>query len=180
MRFGFVPISSGQVYWYATKRESSGGTEDREKITQQLISIYSSFPDPIAEILSRTDMPSIIRDDIYDLAPLRSWFSGRAILVGDAAHASTPNLGQGGAQAIEDSWVLADKIASCNSLPEAFQNFQASRLPKVEKIASASWQIGRVTNLSNKLDCVARNTLFRCVPSFVAKQQARLIYDVSY
>ena len=180
LRFGFVPISSGQVYWYATKRESSGGTEDREKITQQLISIYRSFPDPIAEILSRTDMPSIIRDDIYDLAPLRSWFSGRAILVGDAAHASTPNLGQGGAQAIEDSWVLADKIASCKSLPEAFQNFQASRLPKVEKIVSVSWQIGRVTNLSNKLACVARNTLFRCVPSFVAKQQARLIYDVSY
>ncbi len=180
LRFGFVPISRGQVYWYATKRESPGGTGDREKIKQQLMSIYSSFPDPIAEIISHTDMPSIIRDDIYDLAPLRSWSSGRAILIGDAAHASTPNLGQGGAQAIEDSWVLADKIASCKSLHEAFQSFQAARLSKVEKIVSVSWQIGRVTNLSNKLACVARNTLFRCVPTFVAKQQARFLYDVSY
>lgn len=179
LRFGFVPLSGGQVYWYATKRERAGGTEDRETIKQQLIHMYRSFPDPLAEIISHTALSSIIRDDLYDLVPLRSWFSGRAILIGDAAHASTPNLGQGGAQAIEDSWVLADKMASCQSLPEAFQSFQASRLPKVRTIVSVSWQIGRVTNLSNKLACEARNTLFRCVPACVAKQQARLIYDVS-
>lgn len=180
LRFGFVPIAAAQVYWYATKREGAGGIDDPTNIKQQLFDLYGEFLDPVGEIISQTNPSSIIRDDISDLAPLTSWFSNSAILTGDAAHASTPNLGQGGAQAIEDSWVLAEKIASCETLQNAFEKFQASRFAKVNKIVRVSWQIGQATNLSNKMACEIRNTLFRCVPSFVAKQQSRWIYNVSY
>ncbi len=112
LRFGFVPIADTQVYWYATKREEAGGIDDATNIKQQLCDLYGEFLEPVGEIIMQTDPFSIIRDDISDLAPLTSWHSNSAVLMGDAAHASTPNLGQGGAQAIEDSWVLAEKIAT--------------------------------------------------------------------
>ncbi len=180
LRFGFVPIADAQVYWYATKREDAGGIDDTTNIKQQLFDLYGTFLDPIGEIVLQTDSSSIIRADLSDLAPLSSWFSNSVILIGDAAHATTPNLGQGGAQAIEDSWVLAEKLATCDTLQNAFECFQASRIAKVKKIVNASWQIGKATNLSNKMACEIRNTLFRCIPSCMAKQQSRLIYDVPY
>ena len=180
LRFGFVPIADAQVYWYATQREDAGGVDDPTIIKQQLLDLYGEFLDSVGEIILQTDSSSIIRDDINDLAPLTSWFSNSVVLIGDAAHASTPNLGQGGAQAIEDSWVLADKIATCEILQDAFKSFQTSRFAKVQKIVNVSWQIGKATNLSNKMACEIRNALFRCVPSFMAKQQSRSIYNVSY
>lgn len=180
LRFGFVPIADTQVYWYATKREEAGRIDYPSNIKQQLCDLYGEFLEPVGEIIMQTDPFSIIRDDISDLAPLTSWHSNSAVLMGDAAHASTPNLGQGGAQAIEDSWVLAEKIATCETLQNAFEKFQASRFAKVKRIVNVSWQIGKATNLSNKMACEIRNTLFRCVPSFMVKQQSRLIYDVPY
>ena len=180
LRFGFVPIADAQVYWYATQREDAGGIDDSTNIKQQLFDLYGEFLDPVGEIISQTNPSSIIRNDLSDLMPLTSWFSNSVILVGDAAHASTPNLGQGGAQAIEDSWVLAEKIATCETLQNAFESFQVSRFAKVKKIVNVSWQIGKATNISNKIACKIRNTLFRCVPPFMAKQQSRSIYDVSY
>lgn len=180
LRFGFVPIADAQIYWYATKREDAGGIDDPTNIKQQLCDLYGEFLEPVGEVILQTDPLPIIRDDISDLAPLTSWFSSPIILIGDAAHASTPNLGQGGAQAIEDSWVLAEKIAACGTLQNAFDKFQASRFAKVKRIVNVSWKIGKATNLSNKMACEIRNTLFRCVPSFMAKQQSRSIYDVSY
>jgi 2-polyprenyl-6-methoxyphenol hydroxylase-like FAD-dependent oxidoreductase len=180
LRFGFVPIADTQVYWYATKREDAGGIDDPANIKKQLVDLYGEFLEPVGEIILQTDTFSIIRDDISDLASVTSWFSNSVILIGDAAHASTPNLGQGGAQAIEDSWVLAEKITTCETLQSAFEKFQASRFAKVKRIVNVSWQIGKATNLSNKMACEIRNTLFRCVPSFMTKQQSRLIYDVPY
>ena len=180
LRFGFVPIADTQVYWYATKRENAGGIDDPTNIKQQLFDLYGEFSEPVGEIILQTDPSSIIRNDLSDLTPLTSWFSHCVILTGDAAHASTPNLGQGGAQAIEDSWVLTEKIATCENLQNAFERFQASRFAKVQKIVNVSWQIGKITNLTSKMACEIRNTLLRCVPSFMAKQQSRLIYDVPY
>ncbi len=180
LRFGFVPIADAQVYWYATQREDAGGIDDSTNIKQQLFDLYGEFLDPVGEILSHTNPSSIIRDDLSDLMPLTSWFSNSVILVGDAAHASTPNLGQGGAQAIEDSWVLAEKVATCETLQNAFESFQVSRVAKVKKIVNVSWQIGKATNISNTIACTIRNTLFRCVPPFMAKQQSRSLYDISY
>lgn len=180
LRFGFVSISKTQIYWFATKLEAAGGKDDATNIKQKLIQQYREFLDPVGEIISHTDPTLIIRDDISDLAPLKTWFSSSIILVGDAAHATTPNLGQGGAQAIEDSWVLAEKIATCDTLKNAFESFQAARFAKVNKIVNVSWQIGKLTNLTNTMACSIRNTLFRCAPTFMAKQQSRALYDVSY
>lgn len=179
-RFGFVPISDSQVYWYATKVEKPGGKDDKETLKQQLSELFADFPNPVSEIIANTDTTSIIRDDLCDLTPLSSWFSNNIVLMGDAAHASTPNLGQGGAQAIEDSWVLSDSLATERNIGDAFSAFQAARIAKVQKIVNVSWQIGKVTSLSSKAACTVRNAIFRCLPASMAKQQSKMLYDVPY
>ncbi len=180
IRFGFVSVEDSKVYWYATKLEEASGVDDTASIKEMLLDIYSEFPDPVSDVISQTDNSSIIRGDINDLSPMKSWFSKSTVLIGDAAHASTPNLGQGGAQAIEDSWVLAEKIANSNSVQDAFEQFQALRFSKVQKVVNISWQIGKMTNFTNKGTCKIRDVLFRCVPDFMAKQQSRVMYDVPY
>jgi len=180
IRLGFVPIDNSRVYWYATKRGKAGAASKEPSVKKMLLDTYRAFPDPIPELISQTEHSLILRDDLYDLSPMESWFSESTVLIGDAAHAATPNLGQGGAQAIEDSWVLSERIAACDSLQDAFKQFQAIRFSKVMRIVNISWQIGKVTNLTNKVSCKIRDTLFRSLPKFMAKQQSRFLYDVLY
>ncbi len=178
LRFGFVPVSDSQVYWYATSVSEAGEVDRRPTAKEELLTAYADFSGPVSDIIAQTKSTEIIRDDIHDLFPMNSWFSESTVLIGDAAHASTPNLGQGGAQAIEDSWVLAGKLASGNSARDAFARFQAVRFPRVERIVKASWRVGQVTNLTNKAVCRLRDITFRCLPSFMARRHSRWLYDV--
>ncbi len=181
LRFGFVHINPELVYWYATQRaEQDPRGDDRDGITGRLRTLYGHFFDPVHDILARTETASIRQDYLYDLAPLRSWFAHTILLIGDAAHASTPNLGQGGAQAIEDSWVLAEKMAAGHSIHDAFAHFEAARVARANRIVTLSWRIGTLANLSNRTACGIRNAVMRCIPACLAKRQSRWLYDVSY
>jgi len=180
IRFGFVPISESKVYWYATKVAEKNGSDNTADIKQYLQELYQKCLEPVKDIIFNTPTSSIIRDDLNDLLPLKTWFRDSTVLIGDAAHASTPNLGQGGAQAIEDSWFLAESISKYSTTHEAFHTFQKIRIAKAQKVVDASWQIGKITNLSNSIACNVRNTIFRCIPSYMMKKQTSLLYDVPW
>ena len=60
------------------------------------------------------------RNDLYDFKPLKNWFNGRVCLIGDAAHATTPNMGQGGCQAVEDAWALYSIFSQTSNIEMAF------------------------------------------------------------
>jgi 2-polyprenyl-6-methoxyphenol hydroxylase-like FAD-dependent oxidoreductase len=62
-------------------------------------------------VLEASDEATILRNDVYYLDPLPAWSKGGVVLLGDAAHATTPGIGQGAAQAIEDAVVLARSLA---------------------------------------------------------------------
>jgi 2-polyprenyl-6-methoxyphenol hydroxylase-like FAD-dependent oxidoreductase len=73
---------------------------------------------------------SILRDDVYFLEPLRRWRDGRIVLLVDAAHATTPGVGQGAAQALEDAVVLASEISDGANWPAALIRYEATRRPR--------------------------------------------------
>ncbi|GGY67088.1 hypothetical protein GCM10011613_08960 [Cellvibrio zantedeschiae] len=186
-RFGFVPINNEQVYWYATITDTDQGVKNNtatkdnsDSSRQQLSNLYKNFPDPVQEIIHTTRPQSIRCDKLYDLNILNQWHSGACVLIGDAAHATTPNLGQGGAQAIEDSWVLAEKITESKTLEQAFTDFQNLRIARAKKIVELSRQIGRISNLSNPVACAIRNTCMRWTPSNLTNKQSQQLYKLPY
>src|SRR5262249_19020456 len=142
-RFGFSALGSRQVYWFAPMTAPAGSAEREGTLSEQLVERYVGFPAPIPDIIERTPVDEIIRTDLYDFLPLTRWWQGRVILLGDAAHAMTPNLGQGGAQAIEDACALAERLAACPTPEQAFRGDEQLRMPKGRWIVEAAGRVGR-------------------------------------
>ena len=178
--FGFVPISASQVYWFATQRAPAYGVDDMHDVKQCLIDLHGSLIEPVVELIAQTETSQIIRNDLFDLVRLKSWTKGRAVLIGDAAHAMLPNLGQGGAQAIEDSWVLSEALATTKSYEEAFIRFQSLRLARARKIAGMSRDLANISGLCNATLRNVRDTLLRRTPAFITAYQSRSIYGMPY
>ncbi|WP_232626627.1 FAD-dependent monooxygenase [Streptomyces alfalfae] len=109
--WGTQPLKDGRVYAYATAWLPEGGrAPDGEKA--ELTRRFADWHDPIPELLAAVEPDAVLRNDVRYLAkPLDVFHRGRVALVGDAAHAMTPSLGQGGNQAIEDGLVLAHHMA---------------------------------------------------------------------
>ena len=72
--------------------------------------MFKNFHPLVQELINTTEIQDIIRNDITDLKPVKHWQKGNICLIGDAAHSTTPNMGQGGAQAIEDAYYLGKLI----------------------------------------------------------------------
>jgi 2-polyprenyl-6-methoxyphenol hydroxylase-like FAD-dependent oxidoreductase len=102
LRVGFSAIGPRSLYWFAPLLAPAGSPAPAKALSAWLADQYAAFPAPVPEMLRQT-AAEIIRTDLYDFAPRSPWSCGRVVLLGDAAHATTPNLGQGGAQALEDA-----------------------------------------------------------------------------
>ncbi len=175
-RFGYVQINDNEVYWYATKKASLLKNINDKNNTQYLRKEFSEYSNTVLDIINSTKNESIITNHIHDLPPKSSWGRDRIILIGDAAHPTTPNLGQGGAQAIEDAWALTQHLTSSNSITKAFQHFYESRHTKANKIIQMSWKIGQASNISNKYLCSLRNLILSTAPTSITQKQSQYIY----
>ena len=179
-RFGFGAISDNEVYWFATMDAPAKERDNGESQRDRCARLFADFPAPVPGLIAATDDEQIIRTDLYDFAPMRPWHRGRVVLVGDAAHATTPNLGQGGAQAIEDAWVLAEQLSRSKDYVEAFAAYEAVRAEKAAFVVNKSRQFGKIVHLSNPIARTARNLLMRATPASVAMKQMRYLFTLNY
>ncbi|MBN1210698.1 MAG: FAD-dependent monooxygenase [Myxococcaceae bacterium] len=163
LRFGIVPIDQGRTYWFATANAPVGGI-DAPEVQADLAARFSGWHEPIRALIESTPASSIIRTDIHDRPPVRSWARGRVVLLGDAAHPMTPNLGQGGGQAVEDAVVLARCLATEAGVPAALARYQALRIPRANDFVRQSRRLGEVGQWQNGLACWLRDQLFRLMP----------------
>ena len=180
-RFGFSAVGPRQVYWFApvTAPADSPAPAGAE-LAGHLAALYGAFPDPIPEVVRRTPPGEVIRTDLYDFAPLGRWWRGRVALLGDAAHAMTPNLGQGGAQAIEDAYVLADKLAANASAEAAFAEYERVRLPKAKHVVRTARRLGRLAHVRSPLLRAVRDAVIRWTPRRLNAKQFERLYALDY
>jgi 2-polyprenyl-6-methoxyphenol hydroxylase-like FAD-dependent oxidoreductase len=179
-RFGQIPMSEGQVYWFATANVPAGQTSpDGERA--ELLRRFRGWHDPIEALLSATPDRAILRNDMYDREPIRDWGRGRVTLLGDAAHPMTPNLGQGGCQAIEDAVVLASVLKDVASaeVPHALRTYEARRVKRTSMIVTNSRRVGAMAQIENPMLVAMRNALVRTIGGRMqARQIASLIAPV--
>ena len=135
MRFGYAGLPDGRVYCYATANVPAGSSASDE--LGELTSRFGSWHEPIPTLLSATAPSEILRHDIYDLPDLPSFVSGRVALLGDAAHAMTPNLGQGACQALEDAATLASLLDS-DDVTSALPSTHIARRGRTQAVARLS------------------------------------------
>jgi 2-polyprenyl-6-methoxyphenol hydroxylase-like FAD-dependent oxidoreductase len=179
-RFGILRIDRDRVYWFATANVPAGmklTADDRKKFLQAR---FSGWHHPIGLLIESTPASAILQNDIYDLPPVRHWSQGRIVLLGDAIHPTTPNMGQGACMAIESSVVLARCLAQEHSLPEALHRYETERMPRTAWITDQSWKIGRVGQWENPVACMLRNGLVRFTPRrFMEKMLEKAVaYEV--
>lgn len=169
-RFGVVPMNDGRVYWYAVASVPADWPVPDEKA--ELVRRFGTWHDPIPALLDAADGHAILRNDIIDLAaPLRRFVRGRVALAGDAAHAMTPNLGQGGNQALEDAVTLA-ALTTRHDLATALGRYDAMRRERTAPIARHSWQMGRIAQARGRVAVALRDTLIRLTPGTRAVRAA--------
>jgi 2-polyprenyl-6-methoxyphenol hydroxylase-like FAD-dependent oxidoreductase len=178
VRFGLAAIAPAETYWWcALDRDLLG---DPVTPGPRVRALVGDFPDEVARAVENTPDDELIVTPLSELPPLPTWWRGRAVLLGDAAHAMTPNLGQGGAQAMEDAWVLADRLATHGDAVErAFAEYEEIRRRRAEAMTRASRWTGRLAHLSHPVGRRLRDAVLRLTPRWVDDRQARGMYHVS-
>lgn len=173
-RFGFVQIAPNVVYWYALK---SFRQELKQDSLEKLSQCFEKYDQAIKDIINNTPAANIHTATIDDLQPIKNWYKGNICLIGDAAHATTPNMGQGACQAIEDANILSECLKKYE-VEMAFTTFQKLRNPKVRRIVNTSWQIGKMSHWKNPIAMSLRNQFVKRIPKNISRRQSEEIFKL--
>jgi 2-polyprenyl-6-methoxyphenol hydroxylase-like FAD-dependent oxidoreductase len=173
-RFGQMPLSENRAYWFATAN-TPAGSRAREGEKAELLRRFQGWHAPIEELIETIPEEAIMRHDIYDRPPTRDWGRGHITLLGDAAHPTTPNLGQGGCMAIEDAVVLAECMERVEDLASALRAYERARQPRTAQLVRQAWKLGRIGQWENGLAVSFRNTAVRLLMPWVQERQLESI-----
>ena len=166
-RFGIAPMRDGRVYFFAAAGVP-GGAHSPDGELAELHRRFATWHDPIPGLLTAATEEQILRHDIYQLPPVKSYVRQRTALIGDAAHAMTPDLGQGANLAIEDAVTLAVFLDQAPDLPTALTHYDRIRRKRVEPLTQISRWMGAAAQLSAPPVAALRNTVLRLTPTRAA------------
>jgi 2-polyprenyl-6-methoxyphenol hydroxylase-like FAD-dependent oxidoreductase len=170
--FGMWHLPGGRVYWVATLTEPAGGDVPTGRRRDRVLEVFGRGHPPIRDLVRATAEDAVLRNEVYDRLPVPSWSSGRVVLLGDAAHPTTPVTGQGGGQAIIDAAVLGAELAGADlhdpaQVTAAFAAYERRRRAVTSAITTEAWRISKLHHLRNPVATTGRNLSLRLTPARV-------------
>lgn len=179
LRFGIVPLPAKQVYWFACINNHNDDPSLMKIQKMDLLESYKNFPAPVSSLIEAVPAGKILLNRISDVTPIDNYAFRRILLLGDAAHATTPNLGQGACLAIEDAATLYTLLKYNGDILESFEEFSRIRVPRAKYVVSQSRQTGALASMENPVGIMLRDLLFRMIPESVTEKQTRKILGFS-
>ncbi|XP_016201476.1 uncharacterized protein LOC107642593 isoform X1 [Arachis ipaensis] len=172
VRAGYVPVSPTKVYWFICFNSSSPGPKitNPTVLKKEAKELVKNWPSELLDIVDATADETVSKTPLVDrwlwpaVSPPAS--AGKVVLVGDAWHPMTPNLGQGACCALEDAVVLAKKLAGAiksnedhSSVEEALRSYGSERWPRVFPLTVRAYFVGSILQWENPLVCSVRNNI---------------------
>ncbi|MDA3649477.1 FAD-dependent monooxygenase [Saccharopolyspora indica] len=157
-RFGCVPMPDGRVYCYLMANAPTGTRIGLDELRER----FAGWHDPIPALLDSAH--EVSQHDTYELPELRTFVTGNVALLGDAAHAMTPNLGQGACQALEDAVTLAAAVDELG-VRAGLAEYDRTRRPRTQLIARRSRQVAAPAHWTSPPLTALRNAALPHVPS---------------
>lgn len=144
--FGLVPVGAGRTYGFAYVvqprfRDPLEGRLDR------LRDRFASFGPRVQEYLGSLERDDQVICSAMEWIEIGRWHVGRVVLVGDAAHASSPMMGQGGCMAMEDACVLAEELRASATVESALESYVNRRKLRVEWVQRQSMAVGDILKM---------------------------------
>jgi 2-polyprenyl-6-methoxyphenol hydroxylase-like FAD-dependent oxidoreductase len=177
--FGTFGMRDNRVYWFSSFVAEAGGSDEPEGHKANVQRTFAGAPELVRSVIDATDESEILRTDIYDRPPVERWGEGRVTLIGDSAHAATPNTGQGGSQALLDGVLVAERIAAVPSLGDrsavrgALDSYESERIPQTSKVVKEAGLVGTFVHWSNPVACFVRDwVMYKMTPKAIWRRRA--------
>lgn len=176
-RFGILAMGDGRYTWYATANASleSFGTPAQRR--QELLRIFDGWHQPIPQLIAATSLENIFPARACDGPELRSWGTGSITLLGDAAHACTPNLGQGCAMALEDVVTVAKCVGGAVPVADAFRQYEALRQGRTRHLTERSLLVGQIGQWENNFLVAVREAVTALLPPRLLEYNLSRVYS---
>lgn len=141
---GVCPISDNSMYMFLTSAEPGNPWMPQDQLAAKMRERLAGFGGFIAALREQiTRNEDVVYRPLETVLVTPPWYRGRVALIGDAAHAGTPHLGQGAGMAIEDAVVLSEELLREQPVPQALTRYMERRWDRAKFIWETSVQIGK-------------------------------------
>jgi FAD-dependent urate hydroxylase len=166
--FLMLPIGDGRAYCYCDV-VSTAGKDGHGEPTR----LFAGFARPVPDLLESVSDPARVHRSKIEEVVLDTWTRGRIVLIGDAAHATSPNMAQGAAMALEDAVVLADCVRRVDTIPAALTAFEERRRPRTDWVLRQTHR----RDHTRYLPPLVRNTVLRAFGHRIFRSNYRPLLD---
>lgn len=133
-RVSIMPIAGGQFYFFFDVPLPLGLEEDRSTVIADLKGYFKGWAEPVQILIDAINPETTNRIEIHDINPFDTLVKGNIALLGDSAHSTTPDIGQGGCSAMEDSVVLGECFAETKDIVAALKSYEEKRRFRVKDL----------------------------------------------
>src|SRR5579863_6650729 len=176
-RFGILHTGADRFTWYAAANTDPDHADSADGRRRELLQMFAGWHAPVESLIAGTEEGAILKNGAYDLPPLRRWGHGRVMLLGDAAHPCTPNLGLGGCMALEDALVLAKSFCKEATPESALRRYESLRRGRTRHVQQRSLLMGHIGQWENRLVAGGRQRVTSMLPARIFERNLRRVYS---
>jgi FAD-dependent urate hydroxylase len=158
-----LPIGGGRVYCYCDVVAGDGSVDGDSVRQDRVDELFSGFAEPVPSLLRAMRAGTSVHVAPIEEVVIEEWANERIVLIGDAAHATSPNMAQGAAMALEDALVLSECLEATDAIPDALAAFQARRRPRTDWVRAQTHRRDHTRDLPPRLRNSVMHVLGRSI-----------------